>query len=184
MAKEKTTHVILLRGVMPTGKNKVPMAQFRLILEDLGFDGVRTYIQSGNALVTTKLSNQKIEGMVHLALKRKLGADIKVFARTISEFKSILKNCPFQDLKAQNHYFTLLSEVPSLSAKQWFAEMDFSPDQIILKKDVIYAEYSTRISDSKFNNNYFEKKLSVAATTRNSNTMVKLLAMASDKKIT
>jgi uncharacterized protein (DUF1697 family) len=182
MAQEKTTHVILLRGVMPTGKNKVAMAQFRLMLEQLGFTHVRTYIQSGNALVSSHLANQKIEEKVALSLKKELGADIKVFARTTSEFKKILKNCPFQNLKAENHYFTLLSEIPSSSAKKWFSEMDFSPDKMFLKGDMIYAEYSTRISDSRFNNNYFERKLSMVATTRNSNTMVKLLEMASGKK--
>ena len=42
--------IALLRGVMPIGRNRVPMADLRELLTDLGFDGVRTYIASGNAV--------------------------------------------------------------------------------------------------------------------------------------
>ena len=48
-------YVVLLRAVMPSGRNKVPMAQLREVLSEAGFENVRTYIQSGNALVDTML---------------------------------------------------------------------------------------------------------------------------------
>lgn len=175
----KTTHVLLLRGVMPTGKNKVPMAQFKLILADLGFQNVQTYIQTGNAVFATKLSNEKIESLVETALKKKLGAEIKAFARTVDEMRLILKNAPWKKFDPQKHYFTLLSEVPGKEAMQWFKQTDFSPDQFVLKKDVLYAQYDTLISESRFNNNFFERRLSVAATTRNSNTITRIFEMAS-----
>jgi uncharacterized protein (DUF1697 family) len=174
----KITHVLLLRGVMPTGKNKVPMAQFKLILSDLGFQNVQTYIQTGNAIFETNLTNEKIERLVETALRKKLGAEIKAFARSVPQFKAIVKNAPFQNFDPQKHYFTLLSEPPGKEALQWFKQADFSPDRFVLKKDVLYAEYSSLISDSRFNNNFFERKFSVAATTRNSNTITKLFELA------
>jgi uncharacterized protein (DUF1697 family) len=45
-----TNDIILLRGVMPSGKNAVPMAPLRAALEKAGLHKVRTYIQSGNVL--------------------------------------------------------------------------------------------------------------------------------------
>ncbi|NLE19780.1 MAG: DUF1697 domain-containing protein, partial [Clostridiales bacterium] len=45
--------ILLLRGVSPTGKNRVPMAAFREALAKAGFQNARTWIQSGNALVDT-----------------------------------------------------------------------------------------------------------------------------------
>jgi uncharacterized protein (DUF1697 family) len=54
------TYVVLLRGVMPTGKNKVPMAQLRDVLSKAGFFNVRTYIQSGNVLVDTHLPHEML----------------------------------------------------------------------------------------------------------------------------
>ena len=50
------TYIVLLRGVMPTGKNRVPMAALREALTRAGFEGVATWIQSGNAIVRTPLS--------------------------------------------------------------------------------------------------------------------------------
>jgi len=55
---------------------------------------------------------------------------------------------------------------------------DFSPDQVRYVNNTIYTLYATKHSDSKFNNNFFERKLKVTATTRNLNTMLKLVALA------
>ena len=59
-----------------------------------------------------------------------------------------------------------------------FIATDFSPDQVWYVKNTIYTLYATKHSDSKFNNNDFERKLKVTATTRKLNTMNKLVAMA------
>ena len=64
-----TTFVILLRGVTPSGKNKVPMARLREVLEDAGFTHVRTYIQSGNVLIDTSLTAQEVEERVRDIIK-------------------------------------------------------------------------------------------------------------------
>jgi uncharacterized protein (DUF1697 family) len=62
-----TTCVILLRGVTPLGKNKVPMSRFRDVLEKAGFTHVRTYIQSGNAIVDTELPVHAVETSANLS---------------------------------------------------------------------------------------------------------------------
>ena len=56
-----STYIVLLRGVMPSGKNKVPMAQLREVLMRGGFGNVRTYVQSGNVLVDSGLSAHESE---------------------------------------------------------------------------------------------------------------------------
>jgi uncharacterized protein (DUF1697 family) len=58
------TYILLVRGVTPSGRNKIPMARFRDVLEKAGFAHVRTYIQSGNALVDTELPAQTVEKRV------------------------------------------------------------------------------------------------------------------------
>ncbi len=53
---------VLIRGVTPTGKNKVPMAQLRELLElSPDFSSVQTYIQSGNVILETDLSLRETE---------------------------------------------------------------------------------------------------------------------------
>ena len=59
------THILLLRGVMPVGKNKVPMAQLRELLTTAGFKSVRTYIASGNVPPDSNLPEATIAKCVH-----------------------------------------------------------------------------------------------------------------------
>ena len=55
------TYIILLRGVMPTGKNKVLMSPLREVLTKAGLSNVRTYIQSGNVLAQSNLTPSQIK---------------------------------------------------------------------------------------------------------------------------
>ena len=173
-----TLYVILLRGVMPTGKGKVPMTPLREALIEAGLGGVRTYIQSGNVVATSDLTHVEIEKLVHDVVYRRFGANIAVLARTAKDFASILKRCPFTDIDASKLYFSLLAASPDKELLREFLSTDFSPDQVRCVNDTVYTLYATKHSASKFNNNYFERKLKVTATTRDLNTVSKLVALA------
>lgn len=47
------TYAVLVRGINVGGKNKVDMTTLRGQLTELGFDRVRTYINSGNIFITS-----------------------------------------------------------------------------------------------------------------------------------
>ena len=172
------TFVILLRGVTPTGKNKVPMAQLRTALTKAGLKDVRTYIQSGNVLASSELTQAALEKLVHEIINQSFGGDIAVVARTAKQFAGILKRNPFADADGARLYFTLFAAETDKKVLSEFLSTDFAPDQVRFVKNTMYTLYATEHSDSKFNNNFFERKLKVTATTRNLNTMVKLVALA------
>lgn len=46
-------YVALLRGINVGGNHRVPKAEFRAVLEELGFQDVEIYINSGNAVFTS-----------------------------------------------------------------------------------------------------------------------------------
>ena len=176
------TFVILLRGITPTGKNKIPMAALRTALAKAGLKDVRTYIQSGNVIASSELTQSPLEGLVHDVIRKRFGGDVAVVARTAGQFAGILKRNPFADAEGTRLYFTLFSTAPDKKLLKGFLSTDFSPDQVRFVKDTIYTLYATRHSDSKFNNNFFERKLKVTATTRNLNTMVNLVAIAAARQ--
>ena len=173
-------YVILLRGVMPTGKNKVLMAPLRAALEAAGLQNVRTYIQSGNLLVDSDLTRPLLENLVHEVIENTSGGDIAVIARTAAQFCEVLSQNPFSGDDPSRQYFSLLSAPPGASLLKKFLAIDFSPDQVTVVGDVLYALYATQHSNSKFNNNYFERKLNVTATSRNYNTIAKLTKLCSE----
>lgn len=86
-----------MRGINVGGKNKIPMTELRLFLEEQGFANVRTYIQSGNIILRSDLDaktlSQRIETM--LVSKFKLDSPIvKVLALTHAQLQAIVDNKP------------------------------------------------------------------------------------------
>jgi uncharacterized protein (DUF1697 family) len=174
------TWVVLLRGVMPTGKNKVPMAQLRQVLTEAGFEGVRTYIQSGNALVRTNLSGPEVEQRVHALIKDHIGADLVVVARTGAQLQKILGGNPFPNHDISRVFFTILSQTPPEEKVTQVLALDYSPDEVVITPEAAYLYIPGSAARSKLNNNYLEKKLGVSATTRNFNTMKKMIELSEE----
>ncbi len=172
------TFIILLRGVTPSGKNKVLMAPLRVALTKAGLKDVQTYIQSGNIIAVSSLTAPEIEELVHEVIQNSTGGDIRALARTPDQLAAVLEGNPFKDVDPPQPYFSLLATEPEKGPLKELLSTDFSPDQVYYRNNTIYTLYATKHSDSKFNNNFFERKLGVAATTRNINTMNKLVALA------
>lgn len=172
------TYAILLRGVTPTGKNRVPMAELRTALTAAGLLDVRTYIQSGNVIAKSSLDQASVESLVHETIAREIGADLAIIARTHDQIGQIMASNPFPLHAAARTYFSLLASVPTAPLVEELRRLDFSPDDVRIIDGTIYTLYATKLSDSKFNNNFFERRLKLAATTRNFNTMSRLLELS------
>ncbi len=173
------TYVILLRGVMPIGKNKVPMAELRKALTSAGLLNVQTYIQTGNVVAQSEHPQSTIEQMVHQAIMNQIGAEIIVIARDATTFNTIFSNNPIHTVDSSKVYFSIPQQPFDTQLLDAFIKQDFSPDAVQVVDNVLYTQYATKYSDSKWNNNFFEKQLNVSITTRNYNTMKKLVELSS-----
>ena len=69
------TYIVLLRGINVGGKNKVSMAELKVGLEELGFTNVKTYINSGNVILDSKLTNKTIAKKIETILPQKFKLD-------------------------------------------------------------------------------------------------------------
>lgn len=174
------TYIILLRGITPTGKNKVPMAPLRSELEKSGLKNVRTYIQSGNIIAVSSLSQSELQKLVRDVIKEHFGGDITVLAKTVDQFRKILKDNPFKNADTTKLYFTFLAAKPDNLLVKEFLSPGYSPDGVEIIDDTVYVLCTTRYSDLKVNTNYIERKLKVAATTRIYNTIAKLVELGSE----
>ena len=83
--RETLEYIVLLRGVTPRGKNSIPKMSYLVeVLKDVGFNKVRTYIQSGNIILETSLEICEINRLINKTIKEKIGADLKVITKTKS----------------------------------------------------------------------------------------------------
>jgi len=90
-------YVALLRGINVGGKNPVPMAGLRAVLEELGFTEVATYIASGNAILESDLAADEIAALVEAALPRKFTLDdrlVRVLVLSQAQLQAIVDNRP------------------------------------------------------------------------------------------
>lgn len=106
------SYIVLLRGVTPTGKNKIPsMAFLKKILEKGGFVNVKTYIQSGNIVLQTELSPAGVSRKVHELIKENIGAELPVIVKTADEIAQVLSENPFtENHDSKRVFFTLFND--------------------------------------------------------------------------
>jgi uncharacterized protein (DUF1697 family) len=173
------TYIVLLRGVTPVGKNKVPMAQLREVLSNDGFDRVRTYIQSGNALVDTELPASRIGKRVHELIEKHIGPDLVVVVRTRTEMQNMLYGNPFQkDHDISRVFFVLFAQKPSVDRVAELLTRDFGNEKLAIAKNAAYMYIPGTYGRGKLSNNYLEKQLGISATMRNFNTISKLIELS------
>jgi len=172
-----TQYIALFRGINVGGNNILPMKQLVALLEELGCTGVKTYIQSGNAVFSTE-SEQKEElaGAISAAVRESHGFQPKVLLLRAAELKDALDHNPFQTTDGKSlHFYFLAStpESPDLSALEALAS---GAEAFKLGDNVFYLYAPDGIGRSKLAEKV-ERLLGVQATARNLNTVNKLLAM-------
>jgi uncharacterized protein (DUF1697 family) len=172
-----TEWIVLLRGVMPTGRNKVPMAPLRGALEAAGLRDVRTWIQSGNVIARTRRGQASLERLVHDVIRDCFGGDIAVLARPVDYFRAAVERNPFPDASSVDLYYTLLARRPERDRLMALLAHDGGADRIAVEGDLAYVHCAGAYSDTRLNNATIERKLGLPATTRIGNTIHRLLAM-------
>lgn len=164
---------------MPTGKNRVPMAQLREVLADAGYTNVRTYIQSGNALVDSNKNPHEIEEDVHRLIKKHIGAELAVVVRSAAELQKVLDENPFgKGYDIARVFFTLFQSALAAAKVHELLAQDYGEEELAITKRAAYLYIPGSAARSKLSNNFLEKKIGVAATTRNFNTLSKLIELA------
>jgi uncharacterized protein (DUF1697 family) len=91
------TYVVLLRGINVGGKNKLAMAELKAHLEDLGFENVKTFIQSGNVILQSKLGAKTITEKIETSLPKKFKLDsalIKTLVLTDKQLREVIQKKP------------------------------------------------------------------------------------------
>jgi uncharacterized protein (DUF1697 family) len=184
MGKTMPVYVALLRGINLGGHKRLPMDQLRKLCEGLGFEQVKTYIQSGNVVLKTgKVSAPVLAQRLEKAILKHFGFAVSVVTRTHAEIDQTLRNNPFlkeRGIDQQKLHVTFLSEAPALSAVRTLQALTAAPDQSRCVGREIYLYLPNGFSQSSLMKTRWEKELAVVTTTRNWRTVNALHQMCRD----
>jgi len=174
-------YIALLRGINVSGRNKIIMSDLRILFEELGFSEVTSFIQSGNVIFRSEERDTKrLEQQIEIAIEKIYGFLVPVIVITKSKIEKILEENPFKpEQKGDDSkiYYVFLKDVPKKEAKESLEDLKFENERFFMSKDFIYLKCLIGMGDAKLNNNLFEQKLKVKATTRNHKTTTKLMEL-------
>jgi|SRR6266404_853577 len=170
-------YVALLRGINVGGNNMIKMETLRAAFSSLGFEKVKSYINSGNLLFDTAKSNDKeLAKRVHDAIEREFGFDISVMVRSMDEIDEIVKNNPYEGQFENDKYLHVFFLDRELTAEENKLLMQKSNENELITVDgrTIYCMLRISIIDSALGKGFIDKKLKVPATARNWRTVKKI----------
>jgi uncharacterized protein (DUF1697 family) len=170
-------YVVLLRGINLGHHNKVPMADLREIVGDIGCTDVATYIQSGNVVATSTLAAQTLASRLESALEEHFGFRPRTMVRTASEIRDVLAKNPFAHQDTGKVHVGFLtgslgknSQVPTTT--------ESGADRAMIIGAHIYLYYPNGVGRTKMTQTPMWRAISDDCTVRNLRTVTKLAEMA------
>jgi uncharacterized protein (DUF1697 family) len=138
-----TAYVALIRAVNVSGTGKLPKEDLKAIGEACGFDNVRTFINSGNLLFTSKLAETTVQKRMQERLADFFGKPTAVFVRSAEEMAEAARKNPFGDDKPSRVMAHFVDKPP---LRDMIDEArDVAGERMALGPRLIYVSYGDGI---------------------------------------
>jgi uncharacterized protein (DUF1697 family) len=175
------TYVVLLRGINLGSKRRVAMADLRALLEGLGYDDVRTHLQSGNAVLRATGSAAALKKRVEAALATHCGFEVDVVVRTRAQLDKVVEQSPFTDRATDNarYLVVFLEKAPPAAWRRSIDAGGHDPDEVAVHGKEIYLWLPQGVHGSRLARQATGTGVGVA-TARNWNVVTRLAELAAD----
>jgi uncharacterized protein (DUF1697 family) len=173
------TWVALLRGVN-IGGVRIRMPELQAMCAEIGLDAPRTYVQSGNVVFASDRDRPTLAADLEGGVADRFGYSIRVILRTPAELDAVLGGNPYladEENPARLHVAFLDAE-PDAGAAAALDPDRSPPDRFQVVGGEIYLHTPEGYGHSKLSVDWFERRLGVAATMRNWNTVRNLRELA------
>ena len=177
-------YIALLRGINVGPTKRIKMDDLRKSLEWLGFEQIKTYIQSGNVVFKAgKISRAALTKKIEGRITRDFGFSVSVIVRTSAEWREAIDSNPFlkqRGIDLEKLHVTFLADAPATSALKKLADFTLAPDQSNCIGRQVYLYLPNGFSKSSLWKVPWEKALAVGTTTRNWRTVNAIHQMCRD----
>lgn len=166
-------YVVLLRAINVSGHHIIKMKDLVVLLSSLGYQNIQTYLQSGNVIFESENNDvTQLKDQIRNQIQNDFGHDITVMVFSKKYFIKVYQNNPLlrqKEIDKKKLYVAFLNTSPDQALLSQIIK--YFPEIIIMVDKILYVYYINGYGRTKVNNNFFEKKLKVIATTRNWNTV-------------
>ena len=158
------------------------MPELRALLTSAGFDDVRTYLQSGNVVLTSNASPEEVARECERQIVGRFELDIAVVVRTRGELAEVVGRNPLADVAVnpKRYQVSFLAATPDPEAVRKLAAVADAREQFVVIDREIYAWHPDGIGRSRLWALLAGRGLGVTATARNWSTVTNLLALADE----
>jgi uncharacterized protein (DUF1697 family) len=156
------------------------MPELREALDDAGYDDIRTYLQSGNVVLTTTAPAKKVARECERVIADRFGLEIDVVVRTRNELAKVVERNPLKRVAKdpKRYQVSFLASKPGLKVVRKLADAAVPPEKLVSIGRELYAWHPEGVARSKLWAQLAGKGLGVTATARNWTTVTKLLELA------
>ncbi|HXE58673.1 MAG TPA: DUF1697 domain-containing protein [Gemmatimonadales bacterium] len=176
-----STFIALLRGFNVGSTNRIPMAALRSACEELGWAGVRTYIQTGNIVFEAKGARTVVERELERRIERRFGLTIPVIARTATEWSAYLPGNPFPEASREEPSLVMLAVSKAPPRPEAVRELEARAargERIVRVGDALWIHFGAGVAGSKLSPGLLDRAVGSPVTTRNWRTVLKLDQLA------
>jgi uncharacterized protein (DUF1697 family) len=174
--------VSMLRGVNLVSHNRIKMDALRTLYESLGLRDAETYVASGNVVFRTKAQSlTALAKRIESAIERDFGFRPRVILRTTSELRDAIARNPFRTrrgIEPNKLLVMFLESHPAAEALEQVLKIKADPEEMHIHGREVYIYFPNGMARPKLSWVTVEKKLKIAGTGRNWNSVTKLLEMA------
>jgi uncharacterized protein (DUF1697 family) len=177
-----TRFVALLRGINVGGNKKVAMAELRTIAQELGFDAVATYIQSGNLVFEAAGKAALHEQALERAIAKHFGFAVEVLVRDARGWRALVAANPLAQLATADPAHVLVGLAKGKLRKEALAELREraqGEERLELAADALWIHYAAGIARSKLTPALLDRCVGSTVTARNWRTALELERMLS-----
>ena len=174
-----TQQVAFLRAIN-VGGHIVKMEDLRRLFEAAGFDGVQTYIQSGQVIFEAPANDvAELEREIEARLQQALGYRVATFLRSLSELGEITRYVPFPGFEAEENatlYVAFVRDEPEASAQWQLLSLGDATNSFHVHQREVFWLRRRFPGEPPFSSAFLEKTLQAEATLRNMTTIRKIVA--------
>ena len=172
--------IVLLRGINLGSANRIAMPKLRDALTEAGFGDVRTYVQSGNVVLSSRASPQTVARKAKRQIAESFGLDVDVVVRTRDELAEVVRRNPLGDVATdpKRYQVSFLDRKPDPKVVEKLAALAAGDEQLVADGRELYAWHPAGVARSKLWAALAGRDLGVTATARNWTTVTKLLELA------